>query len=98
MGDLYEKFVYLGADTTPVMEAIIRGYGVLSDDMAFRTAIYVGVHLIGWHHRRPRSAPPVAPEVITAGLTIGRDFISKGWAQDKELFKSTALKSLFTPE
>jgi hypothetical protein len=98
VGDLYEKVVYLRADTTPVMEAIVRGYGVLSDDMAFRTAIYVGVHLIDWYHRRPRSAPPVAPEVITAGLRIGRDFICNGWARDKQFFESTALKSLFTPE
>ncbi|KAF3017071.1 hypothetical protein E8E14_006232 [Neopestalotiopsis sp. 37M] len=98
VGDLYEKVVYLGADTTSVMEAIIRGYGVLSDDMAFWTAIYVGIHLVGWYHRRPRSAPPVALEVITAGLTIGRDFICKGWARDKQFFESTALKSLFTPK
>ncbi|ETS86311.1 hypothetical protein PFICI_00139 [Pestalotiopsis fici W106-1] len=98
VGDLYEKAVYLKADTKSVMEAIISGYGVVSDDMAFRTAIYVGVHLIGWHHRRPRTAPPVAPEVITAGLKIGRDFICKAWEKDRHFFESTALKSLFTPK
>ncbi|KAI0163698.1 kinase-like domain-containing protein [Pestalotiopsis sp. NC0098] len=96
VGDLYEKAVFLNADTKSVMEAIINGYGKLSDDMAFRTAIYVGVHLIGWYHRRPRSAPPIAQEVIVAGLTIGRDFIYKGWEKDKKFFEGTALTSLFT--
>ncbi|KAK6221398.1 hypothetical protein LQW54_001499 [Pestalotiopsis sp. IQ-011] len=98
VGDLYEKAVFLNADTKSVMEAIIAGYGDLSDDMAFRTAIYVGVHLIGWYHRRPRSAPPVAQEVVAAGLSIGRDFICKGWEKDRKFFGSTALASLFTPK
>lgn len=98
VGDLYEKAVFLNADTKSVMEAIIDGYGDLSDDMAFRTAIYVGVHLIGWYHRRPRTAPPVAQEVVVAGLTIGRDFICKGWKKDRKFFESTALASLFVPE
>lgn len=98
VGDLYEKAVFLKSDTKCVMEAIIAGYGELSDDMAFRTAIYVGVHLIGWYHRRPRTAPPVAREVVIAGLTIGRDFICKGWEKDRKFFESTALASLFAPK
>jgi hypothetical protein len=80
----------------PVMEAVIAGYGELSDEMAFRTAIYVGVHLIGWYHRRPQKALlMVPPEVIVAGLTLGRDFIMKGWEKDRKYFEGTELASLF---
>lgn len=78
------------------MEGVINGYGELSDQMSFRIAIYVGVHLIGWYNRRPRKGPRVVPpDVILAGLTIGRDFIIKGWEKDRKFFESSALALLF---
>jgi hypothetical protein len=78
------------------MEGVIEGYGELSDDMAFRTAIYIGSHLIGWYNRRPLKGPRVAPpEAIVAGLTVGMDFIIKGWERDREFFQGTMLASLF---
>ena len=78
------------------MKGVIDGYGALSDEMAFRTAIYVGVHLISWYNRRPRKGPRVAPpEVIVAGLTVGRDFMVKGWEKDRRFFQGSALASLF---
>lgn len=99
IGDLYERKVYSNLDTAicmSVMEGVIHGYGSLDNDMAFRTAIYVGVHLISWYNRRPRKGPRVAsPEVIVAGLTIGRDFIVKGWEKDRTFFQGTLLSSLF---
>jgi len=98
VGDLYERKVYSNLDTAiSTMEGVIDGYGILSDDeMAFRTAIYVGVHLISWYNRRPRKGPRVAPpEVIVAGLTIGRDFMVKGWEKDRAFFQGSALASLF---
>ena len=79
------------------MEEVIDGYGALSDEMAFRTAIYVGVHLISWYNRRPLPGPRVAPpEVIVAGLTVGRDFMVKGWEKDRAFFQGSALASLFS--
>lgn len=97
IGDLYERKLYSNAETvTPVMEGVIRGYGKLSDQMAFRVAIYVGVHLIGWYNRRPRIGPRVVPShVILEGLTIGRDFIIKGWEKDRKYFEDSALSLLF---
>ena len=78
------------------MEGVIDGYGKLTDEMAFRTAIYVGVHLVGWYNRRPQKGPRVVPpEVIIVGLKIGRDFIIKGWEKDRKFFEGSALASLF---
>jgi hypothetical protein len=97
VGDLYERKVYNNLETAiSAMEGVIAGYGEVTDDMAFRTAIYVGVHLISWYNRRPRNGPRVAsPEVIVAGLTVGRDFVVKGWERDVEFFKGSGLASLF---
>lgn len=97
VGDLYERKIYSNLDTAiSTMEGVIDGYGVLSDEMAFRTAIYVGVHLISWYDRRPQKGPRLAPpEVIGAGLTVGRDFMLKGWEKDRAFFLTSALASLF---
>lgn len=97
VGDLYERKMVSNIDTAiSCMQGVINGYGEVSDEMAFRTAIYVGVHLISWYNRRPRKGPKVAPpEVIVASLTVGRDFIVKGWEKDRKFFEGSALASLF---
>lgn len=97
VGDLYERKVFGNfSNVMTVMNAVIDGYGELSDEMAFRTASYVGVHLISWDNRRPRQGPRVAPpEVATAGLAIGRDLIVKGWEKDRGFFEKGDLASLF---
>jgi hypothetical protein len=80
-----------------VMEGVIDCYGELSDEMAFRIAIHVGVHLIDWYNRRPQRGPWMASaEAIIAGLTVGRDFIMKGWDKDRKFFEGSLLASLFT--
>ncbi|PMD41903.1 hypothetical protein L207DRAFT_511661 [Hyaloscypha variabilis F] len=98
VGDLCERKVYNKIDTgLAVMEGVIDGYGELSDYMAFRTAIHVGVHLVGYYNRRPQRGPWVAsPEAIVAGMTAGRDFIIKGWEKDRKFFEGSLLASLFT--
>ncbi|KAH8898608.1 hypothetical protein GQ53DRAFT_710494 [Thozetella sp. PMI_491] len=98
VGDLCERIIYNKADTAlPVLEGFVEGYGQLSDEMAFRVAIHVGVHAINWHKRRPKKGPWVAsPEAIVAGLAVTRDFVIKGWEKDKAFFEGTLLASLFT--
>jgi hypothetical protein len=97
IGDLYERKIFNDIDIVmPVMQGVIEGYGELDSEMAFRAAIHAGVQLIGWYNRRPRTGPLMAPpEVIVAGLTIGRDLILKGWEKDRNFFESTVLASLF---
>jgi len=96
IGDLYERKIYNNLDIASAIEGVINGYGILSDEMAFRTAIYVGVHLIGYYNRQPHKGPRVvSPNVIIAGLTIGRDFMIKGWEKDRAFFQGNILASLF---
>ncbi|KAJ3097573.1 hypothetical protein HK100_005309 [Physocladia obscura] len=98
IGDLYERKVFGNLENgVQVMEGLIDGYGPLSDEMAFRTAMYVGMHLVIYYLRRPMSGPRVvSEEAIVAGLTIGRDFMVKAWAKDREFFEGSELASLFT--
>lgn len=49
------------------MEGVIAGYGELTDDMTFRTAVDVEVHLMIWCNRR---------ETIVVGLTVSRGTLS----------------------
>ena len=98
IGDLYERKIFNDIDIVmPVMQGVIKGYGELSDEMAFRVVIHTGIQLIGWHNRRPPTGPLMAPpEVIVAGLTIGRDLVLKGWEKDRKFFESSVLASLFS--
>lgn len=78
------------------MEGVSNSYGLISVEMAFRTVIYVGVHMISHYNKRPLREPrAVSPDVILAGLTIGRDFIVKGWQKDLSFFQGSALAFLF---
>jgi hypothetical protein len=98
IGDLYDRKHFDHVDSADsVIQGFVEGYGGLSDEVAFRTAIHAGVHLIGWYNRRPRKGPVTTPpEHIAAGMEIGRDFVLKGWEKDKSWFKDSALAPLFT--
>lgn len=96
-GDLYERKHFNDVDTAMwAMQGFIDGYGRLSDEMAFRTAIHAGVHLIGWYTRRAPNAPLMGtPEQIVGAMALGRDFIVKGWEKDKNWFEGSVLAPLF---
>ena len=98
LGDLCERKLFNGNGAgVPVLEGIIKGYGEMSDEMAFRIAIHAGVHIIGWYKRRPVTGPWVASrEAMLAGMTVARDFILKGWEKDRTFFKGTLLELMFT--
>jgi hypothetical protein len=98
IGDLCERVIYNGSNiSVPVVQGIIEGYGALSDEMAFRVAMHVGVHIINWYKRRPKRGPWVAKEeAVVAGLAVARDFAIKGWEKDRKFFDGTVLESLFS--
>lgn len=98
IGDLWERKIFNDIDIVmPVLQGLIEGYGDISDNMAFRAIMHAGTQLVGWYNRRPRTGPLKAPpEVIVAGLTIGRDLILKGWRKDKRGFEGGVLASLFS--
>ncbi|KAK3317742.1 kinase-like domain-containing protein [Cercophora scortea] len=97
IGDIYERKHFKGLESAiPAIRGFVDGYGGLSDDMAFRTAIHTGVHLIGWYTRRAPGSPFGCPlEQAAAGMKFGRDLIIKGWERDRSWFESSELACLF---
>lgn len=97
MADLYERKHFHDVDAViPAMRGFAEGYGRMSDEMAFRTAIHAGVHLICWHIRRNPNHPLPAPlNKVIAALSLGRDFILKGWEKDRNWFEGSVLAPLF---
>ncbi|KAI0477019.1 kinase-like domain-containing protein [Xylaria cf. heliscus] len=93
IAELYELKLY--KDITAglwIIQGFVEGYGAVSDDFAFRTAIQVGVHLIsfgtsvqGWG----------TPEQVEAVARTGRDIIVHAWQKDREWFQGGDLASLF---
>ncbi|KAI2613263.1 kinase-like domain-containing protein [Hypoxylon sp. NC1633] len=100
LADLYERYHFKGiAASLAVMEGFIQGYGKLSEELAFSTAIHAGVHLICWYYRRDRNAPLPHPlPKVFAALTTGRDLILQGWVKDKNGLRDSVLASLFADE
>lgn len=98
LADLYERKHFRDVDTAiEVMEGFMEGYGPMSDEMAFRTCIHTGVHLICWHIRRNPCLPLPAPlDKGISALTLGRDLVLKGWEKDRKWFESSFLGPLFT--
>ncbi|KAK1836887.1 putative carboxypeptidase [Podospora conica] len=100
IGDLLE-IAYLDTPNSIsslcAIQGFIRGYGGLSDELAFRTAIHAGVHFVYWHVRRPPSDMMLGtPDRIQTSMKCyGRDFIVHGWLKNRAWFKGTALGSLF---
>ncbi|KAK4452659.1 kinase-like domain-containing protein [Podospora aff. communis PSN243] len=96
-GDLFEKRFLDGAEGIVwVIEGFVDGYGQMSEELAFRTAIHTGTQFIHWYVRRPPNAELLAaPEKIAEGMKLGRDLIVKGWMRDKEWFKRTPLAPLY---
>jgi thiamine kinase-like enzyme len=54
LGDLFETRHFTGIEAGAwLMDAFMEGYGKLNEDLAFKTAIQVGAHLICWGSRLP---------------------------------------------
>jgi len=75
-----------------LIESFMKGYGEIEEDLAFKTAIHVGTHLIcfgssvqGWGTK----------EQIESVVEIGRGFVVEGWEKNRGFFDGTVLKCLF---
>jgi hypothetical protein len=80
------------------MDGFIKGYGPIDDDLAFRTAIHAGAHLIAWGSRRGVDGSLTAPlEQATELMQMAVDFIVKGRRRQKDWFLSSSpIACLFT--
>ncbi|CAI7613835.1 unnamed protein product [Penicillium discolor] len=93
IAELYETKLFKNVDGGVwIIQGFLEGYGALEDEMAFRTAIHVGVHLICWGSRVPGWGTQKQIEEV---VKLGRDLIVHGWRKDKAWFAEGTLSCLF---
>ncbi|KAL4907442.1 hypothetical protein BDW74DRAFT_124355 [Aspergillus multicolor] len=68
-----------------VIEGFAEGYGVgsITDGMAFRALIHVGVHFIFFGSTTPGWG---TPEQVNDLVRLGRELVVRGWEKEKEWF------------
>ncbi|KAJ5109182.1 Aminoglycoside phosphotransferase [Penicillium angulare] len=93
IAELYETKLFKGVEHGLwIIEGFQEGYGALSDEMAFRTAIHVGVHLVCWGSR---VAGWGSQDQVEDVVRVGRDLILQAWAKNKSWFEQDAMGCLF---
>jgi hypothetical protein len=76
-----------------LIESIMEGYGSIDEEMAFKAAVHVGLHLIVWGSRIQGWG---TKEQVEGLVRIGRGFVVNGWKGNKSFFEGTVLGCLFT--
>ncbi|KAJ5729876.1 Aminoglycoside phosphotransferase [Penicillium malachiteum] len=93
IAELYETKLFKGVEHGLwIIEGFLKGYGPLSDEMAFRTAIHIGVHLICWGSR----VSGWGSEAQVQGVVeIGRNLVVQAWTKNKAWFEEDPMGCLF---
>ncbi|CZR48705.1 uncharacterized protein FPRO_03974 [Fusarium proliferatum ET1] len=92
IAEMYALWLYKSADAGLwMMKGFIEGYGDISEDFAFRTAIHVGTHLVCV----TTDFPAWGRENFEGVVKVGRDIIVHAWKKDREWFETGVLVSLF---
>ncbi|KAI1106837.1 kinase-like domain-containing protein [Jackrogersella minutella] len=94
IAELYELKLYKNiSEGLWMVQGFVDGYGVVSEDFAFRTAIQVGAHLIsfgtsvqGWG----------TPEQVENCARVGKEIIVHAWKKDRRWFEEGDLACLFS--
>lgn len=93
IAELYETKLFRDVDCGVwIIEGLAEGYGPLSEEMAFRTVINVGVHLVVWGSG---VAGWGSQQQIEEVVKVGRDFIEQGWNKNRTWLEGGALGCLF---
>jgi hypothetical protein len=101
IGDLLEKISFAGAEVTTriacrvMIEAFATGYGVLSDDMAYRVIIHAGVHVINWCVRHPGAE---MSEQVTLMMREAVELIVRAWRRERSWFQGKLLGCCFVTQ
>ncbi|KAJ5136831.1 hypothetical protein N7448_005385, partial [Penicillium atrosanguineum] len=75
IAELYEAKLFRNVDCGIWMiDGLVEGYGPLSEEMAFRTAIHVGVHLVVWGSR---VAGWGSQQQVEEVVKVGRELIEQ---------------------
>lgn len=77
-----------------LIKAFMQGYGKIDEHLAFKVAIHVGTHLIGFGTRVQGWG---TKEQVEEVARIGNQFVVQGWQKEKKSLEGTVLGCLFTP-
>ncbi|PLB39177.1 uncharacterized protein BDW47DRAFT_124802 [Aspergillus candidus] len=93
LAELYQLKHFKNIDAGEwIARAFIEAYPPLSDDMAFRTLIHVGVHFVFWGSVVPGWGDEEQVEGI---VRLGRDLIVNAWGRERGFFEGTLWGCLF---
>ncbi|KAI0851798.1 kinase-like domain-containing protein [Daldinia vernicosa] len=94
LAELYELKLYKDKPAGLFMaQGFVEGYGPVSEDFAFRTAIQVGAHLVSFGMVVPGWGS--AEQVEECGR-LGRDMITRAWEKDRQWFEESDFGWLFS--
>lgn len=75
-----------------LIEAFMKGYGSIGEDLAFRIAVHVGVHLMVWGSRVQGWG---SGEQVESVVERGRECVVGGWRRVRGVFDGGPLACLF---
>lgn len=75
-----------------IARAFVGAYPDLSEEMAFRTLIHVGVHFVFWGSVVPGWGDE---EQVEGVVRLGRDLIVNAWGRERGFFEGTLWECLF---
>ncbi|KAH8423007.1 uncharacterized protein LDX57_000763 [Aspergillus melleus] len=85
IAELYFVKHFRDVDAGPwIIEGFARSYPHLTEAMAYRAAIHVGVHFICWGTMLTDWG---SEEQVREVVALGRDLIVKGWRREREWFE-----------
>jgi hypothetical protein len=75
-----------------LIEGFMDGYGKIDEDLAFKTAIHVGAHLICWGSSVQGWG---TKEQVDGVVEAGRGLVVEGWRRNRGFFEGGPLGCLF---
>jgi len=92
IAEMYALWLYKSIDAGLwMMEGFIDGYGEVSKEFAFRTAVHAGTHLVCV----TTDDPSWGAENYERVVAVGRDILVHAWDKDTDWFLKGDLEGLF---
>ncbi|ROW12266.1 hypothetical protein VMCG_00388 [Cytospora schulzeri] len=93
IAELYELTLYKDIKAGLwIIDGFLAGYGSVDDDFAYRTALHVGTHLVGFGTSVPGWGTSDQVEMVAK---TGMDIILRAWETDRGWFEAHDLAPLF---